>query len=341
MRSTNDSNRFGPRRPRRLRRTPAVRALVRQTRLYPEQLVLPLFVIEGENRAEPIEAMPGCDRLSVDRVVARCAEAVDLGVKAFALFACIDAVQKTPDGAEGLNPDNLLCRAVAAIKSALPDTCVITDVALDPYSSVGHDGLVRGGVVLNDETVELLARMAVVQAAAGADMVAPSDMMDHRIGVIRAALDQSDSSDVAILSYAAKYASSLYGPFRDALDSAPVDRDDVPADKQTYQMDPANACEAAIEFALDEREGADILMVKPALHYLDVITRMRRMTSLPVAAYHVSGEYAMAKLATAQGWLDERTYMTEALTAIARAGADIIFTYAAMDYARWWREDRA
>lgn len=309
--------------------------------MHPGQLVLPLFVIDGDGIDQPIASLPGCSRMSIDRVVAMCERAVSLGVQSFALFPYVDSSLRTPDGAHGLDGENVLCRAVAAVKRAIPQSCVITDIALDPYSSVGHDGVVLGGVIDNDRTVERLAEMAVVHAQAGADMVAPSDMMDGRVAAIRAALDGQGHDEVAILSYTAKYASALYGPFRDALDSAPVSGDDIPPDKKTYQMDPANVREAAIEFALDEAEGADVLMVKPAIHYLDVIAKMRLQTSLPIAAYHVSGEYAMAKLAAAKGWLDERAYMTEALTSIVRAGADIVFTYAALDYARWWREDRA
>ena len=326
------------RRPRRLRRTEAIRGLIRETSLSPSKLVLPQFLIEGQNKVEPIDAMPGRSRMSIDRTIAECREAMSLGVNAFALFPAIDKRLKTGDAREALNPDNLLCRAVRAFKESLPGSCVITDVALDPYSSVGHDGLVKGGVVLNDETCEILAKMAVVHARAGADMVAPSDMMDGRVGAIRRALDDSGFMDTAILSYTAKYASSFYGPFREALDSAPVDAPDVPKDKKTYQMDPANAREAIVEAALDEAEGADILMVKPALPYLDVIARLRERTALPIAAYQVSGEYAMIKAAAKNGWLDERAAMIETLTAIARAGADIIFTYAALDYARWQRE---
>jgi porphobilinogen synthase len=301
-------------------------------------LVLPLFVIDGENVSQPIGAMPGHARLSIDRVIAKCTEALGLGVGAFALFPAVDPARKTQDAREAVNPQNLLCRAVRAIKESVPGAYVITDVALDPYSSMGHDGLVANGVVLNDETVEMLAEMAVVHAGAGADMVAPSDMMDGRVAAIRAALDEAAATDVAILSYTAKYASGFYGPFREALDSAPVDADDVPKDKKTYQMDPANSREASVEALLDEEEGADLLMVKPALPYLDVIRRLRMATELPVAAYQVSGEYAMLKAAAEKGWLDEQTCMTEALVGIARAGADVIFTYAALDYARWWRE---
>ncbi len=324
------------RRPRRLRRTRVIRRLVRETRLTPDRLVLPLFVVDGEDVAEPIAAMPGQARLSIDRLIARCAEALQLGVGAFALFPAIEPSRKTSDAAEALNAENLLCRAVRSLKTQLPDACIVTDIALDPYSSVGHDGLVSKGTILNDETVELLATMAVLHAAAGADIVAPSDMMDGRVAAIRSALDSAGATDVAIISYTAKYASAFYGPFREALDSAPVDAENVPKDKKTYQMDPANAREALIEAMLDEDEGADLLMVKPALPYLDVITRLRMATELPIAAYQVSGEYAMLKAAATNGWLDEQAGMTEALLGIARAGADVIFTYAAMDYARWW-----
>ena len=331
------SSSFPPtRRPRRLRRSDTIRRLVCETRLTPDQLILPQFIIDGNNRSESIEAMPDRSRLSIDRTIAECQQAMNLGVRAFALFPAIDPSLKTPTADEALNPDNLLCRAVHAIKESCPETCVITDIALDPYSNLGHDGLINDkGVVLNDETVEMLAKMAVLHAGAGADMVAPSDMMDGRVAAIRKALDESKFTDVAILSYTAKYASAFYGPFREALDSAPVDAPNVPRDKKTYQMDPANAREAMIEAMLDEAEGADILMVKPALPYLDIITRLRERTQLPISAYQVSGEYAMIKAAAKNGWLDERACMIEALTAIARAGADMIFTYAALDYARW------
>jgi porphobilinogen synthase len=327
------------RRPRRLRRTPVVRGLIRETRLTPDRLILPLFLTDGEGIAEPITSMPGHARLSIDRSIVQCRTALELGVGAFALFPAIAPSRKTRDAAEAVNPDNLLCRAVRAIKAEVPGAFLITDIALDPYSSLGHDGLVSDdGIVVNDQTVDVLAAMAVLHAKAGADMVAPSDMMDGRVAAIRTALDAADQTDVAILSYTAKYASGFYGPFREALDSAPVDAPNVPKDKRTYQMDPANAREALTEARLDEHEGADILMVKPALPYLDVISRLRAATHLPVAAYHVSGEYAMLKAAAANGWLDERTCMTEVLVAIARAGADMILTYAALDYARWWRE---
>jgi porphobilinogen synthase len=329
------------RRPRRLRRSGVIRGLVRETRLTPDRLVLPLFAVDGSNRSEPIQAIPGHARLSADLLVKRCREALELGVGAFALFPAIDRSLKTPGAAEALNPGNLLCRAVATIREAVPDAYLITDVALDPYSSLGHDGLVsQDGVVLNDETVDLLARMAVLQAGSGAHMVAPSDMMDGRVAAIRAALDIAGATEVAILSYTAKYASAFYGPFREALDSAPVAAPNVPSDKKTYQMDPANAREALVEALLDEEEGADILMVKPALPYLDVISQLRQATELPIAAYQVSGEYAMIKAASDKGWLDERAGMTESLVGIARAGADLIFSYAALDYARWWRDSQ-
>ncbi|MFH1418213.1 MAG: porphobilinogen synthase [Planctomycetota bacterium] len=327
------------RRPRRLRRTDAIRRLVRETTLTPDRLVLPLFLVDGKNIAEPISAMPGRARLSIDRAIGECERAISLGVRAFDVFQATDSSLKTPEGIEALNPENLTCRAVRAIKAALPEACLITDIALDPYSSLGHDGLISpDGVVLNDETVDILAKMGVLHAEAGADIVSPSDMMDGRVGAIRAALDAAGRHDVAILSYTAKYASAFYGPFREALDSAPGNAPNVPKDKKTYQMDPANAREALIEARLDIDEGADILMVKPALPYLDVIARLRTMTDLPIAAYHVSGEYAMIKAAAQNGWLDERPCMIESLTAIARAGADVIFTYAALDYAQWWQE---
>jgi len=326
------------RRPRRLRRNEAIRRLVQETRLTPDRLILPQFVLDGAKQEEPIGAMPGRSRLSIDGTINECEKAMALGVRSFALFPAIDPKLKTADAKESVNPDNLLCRAVREIKSAFPESCLVTDIALDPYSSLGHDGLIRDGQVINDETVDMLAVMAVVQARAGADIVAPSDMMDGRVGAIRQALDESGFTDVAILSYTAKYASSFYGPFREALESAPVDAPDVPKDKKTYQMDPANVREADIEAMLDEAEGADMLMVKPGLPYLDVIARLRAVTSLPIAAYHVSGEYAMIKAAAQNGWLDERACMSEALVAIARAGADAILTYAALDYARWWRE---
>ncbi len=325
------------RRPRRLRRTPAIRALVREIHLSPDQFVLPQFIIEGENARTPIDAIPGRSRLSIDQLVRECETAMQHGVRCFALFPAIEPALKSPRAEDAINEGNLLCRAVRELKRAFgDDCCIVTDVALDPYSSHGHDGLVdpERGIVLNDETVQLLAQMAVLHAHCGADFVAPSDMMDGRVAAIRSALDDAHSIDTGIISYTAKYASALYGPFRQALDSAPVNTAGVPRDKKTYQMDPANTREAMIEALLDIEEGADVLMIKPATLYLDVIATLRERTDLPIAAYHVSGEYAAIKAAAANGWLDAREAMTESLLSIKRAGADMIFTYAALDYAR-------
>ena len=322
-------------RPRRLRRTEAIRRMVRETRLSVDQLVAPLFVVEGHGVRQEVPSMPGQYRLSIDELVREARELHALGIPAVALFPALDESLKTPDGREALNPDGLYPRAIRAVKEAVPELLVITDVALDPYSSDGHDGIVRDGRILNDETVEILARMAVVQAQAGADIVAPSDMMDGRVGAIRQALDEAGFTEVAILSYTAKYASAFYGPFRDALDSAPRHRPGVPPDKKTYQMDPANAREALRELRLDLEEGADMVMVKPALPYLDVIYRVRQAADVPVAAYQVSGEYAMLKAAALNGWLDEKAAVLEALTAICRAGADVILTYFAKQVAQW------
>ncbi|WP_397546083.1 porphobilinogen synthase [Rhodothermus marinus] len=325
-------------RPRRLRRTEAIRRMVRETRLSVDQLVAPLFVVEGHGVRQDVPSMPGQYRLSIDELVREARELHALGIPAVALFPALDESLKTPDGREALNPDGLYPRAIRAVKEAVPELLVITDVALDPYSSDGHDGIVRDGRILNDETVEILARMAVVQAQAGADIVAPSDMMDGRVGAIRQALDEAGFTEVAILSYTAKYASAFYGPFRDALDSAPRHRPGVPPDKKTYQMDPANAREALRELRLDLEEGADMVMVKPALPYLDVIYRVKQASDVPVAAYHVSGEYAMLKAAALNGWLDEKAAVLEALTAIARAGADVILTYFAKQVAQWLQQ---
>jgi porphobilinogen synthase len=317
-----------PIRPRRNRASSGIRGLVRETEVSPSHLVLPLFVQEGTGET-PIAAMPGCARLGLERLVAVAREAHGLGIPAVALFPVIPTAAKNPRAEESLNPDGLLPRAIRALKTALPELVVITDVAMDPYSSDGHDGLVQNGKVVNDETLPILAAMAVAQARAGADVVAPSDMMDGRVAAIRAALDAAGFVEVGICSYCAKYASAFYGPFRAALDSAPRH-----GDKRTYQMDPANVREAVREAALDEAEGADWLLVKPGLPYLDVIRVVREATTLPVAAYHVSGEYAMLKAAAANGWLDYESCLLESLTALRRAGADIIFTYGALDAAR-------
>lgn len=318
-------------RPRRNRVSPAVRALVREAELSPAHLVWPLFVHEGPG-CTPIASMPGCQRLDLPALAEAAREAVALGIPAVALFPALPASAKDPRGSAALDPDGLLPRAVRAVKAAAPGLAVITDVALDPYSSDGHDGVVIDGRIDNDATLPILAEMAVVQARAGADIVAPSDMMDGRVAAIRRALDAAGFTDTLICSYTAKYASAFYGPFREALDSAPRF-----GDKRSYQMDPANAREAEREAALDEAEGADWLLVKPGLPCLDIIARLRARTALPIAAYQVSGEYAMLRAAAANGWLDERACLLESLTALRRAGADIIFTYAAPQAARWLR----
>jgi porphobilinogen synthase len=322
-------------RPRRNRARAPIRDLVRETRLAAQDLILPLFVQEGEGVETPIASMPGHARLSIDRLVTKGREALDLGVPGVALFPALAETEKDPRGSAGLKPDGLLQRAVRALKAELPDLLVITDVALDPYSSDGHDGVVVDGRIDNDETLPLLASMAVSQAEAGADLVAPSDMMDGRVGAIREALDRAGFSEVGICSYCVKYASAFYGPFREALDSAPRG-----GDKKTYQMDPGNVREAIRELRLDEEEGADWVMVKPGLPYADVIRALREQTALPVAAYHVSGEYAMLQAAAQNGWIDYEACLMESLLALRRAGADILFTYGALDAARLLGEER-
>ena len=316
-------------RPRRNRLTPQLRGLVRETTLSPEQFIYPMFVQEGEGQRTPISSMPGQARLSIDLLVETAAQAFALGVPGVALFPALSDDLKDPRGAESANSAGLLQRTVRALKSALPELLVITDVALDPYSSDGHDGVLLDGRIDNDVTVPILAQMAVAQARAGADIVAPSDMMDGRVGAIRSALDTAGFSQVGICAYCVKYASAFYGPFREALDSAPRG-----GDKKTYQMDPANVREALREVRLDEAEGADWLMVKPGLPYADVIRRVRDLTALPVATYQVSGEYAMLKAAAQNGWLDFDKSILETLLCLRRAGADIIFTYAAIEAAK-------
>ena len=313
--------------------------MARETRLATDHLVLPLFVIEGDRKQEAIDSMPGQHRWSVDLLAEQAEEASALDIPAVALFPAIPNDQKDPQASEAANPDGLVPRAVRALKNAVPELLVITDTALDPYSSDGHDGLVEDGEIINDATLDVMQQVALAQAAAGADVIAPSDMMDGRVAAIRAALDAEGFTSVAILSYTAKYASAFYGPFRDALDSAPRHRAGIPADKKTYQMDPANAeREALRELALDLDEGADMVMIKPAANYLDVIYQVRQASDVPVAAYHVSGEYAMIKAAAQNGWLDEKAAALETLTAIRRAGADVILTYFARDVARWLAE---
>lgn len=316
-------------RPRRNRRTEALRNLVAETRLSAEQLIFPVFLCEGKEQKIEIKSMPGQYRFSADLLLKEIAECLTLGVKSFALFPAIQDSLKNSRGDESLNPNGLLPTTVKKIKDRFPEACLITDVALDPYSSDGHDGIVEKGQILNDETVEILAKMALVQAKAGADMVAPSDMMDGRVGAIRKALDQEGFHHTGILAYSAKYASSFYGPFREALESAPKF-----GDKKTYQMDPRNSREALLEASLDVNEGADILMVKPALAYLDVIQLLKQNFRTPIAAYNVSGEYAMIKAAAQNGWLDGEKAMMESLIAIRRAGADIILTYFAKEAAK-------
>jgi porphobilinogen synthase len=314
-------------RPRRLRRSEPIRSLVRETALSASHLIAPHFVKAGSGVREPIETMPGQFRLSPDELVRECKELWELGVRAVNLFGYSPV--KDEQASAAYDPDGIIPVAVKELKSALPDLCVQTDIALDPYSVHGHDGLVVDGEVVNDETVEVLVKMAIVHAEAGVDWVAPSDMMDGRVGAIRSGLDEAGFSNVGILAYSAKYASSFYGPFRGALESAPKK-----GDKKTYQMDPANAREALKEIALDLEEGADVVMVKPALPYLDVIARARAEFDAPIAAYNVSGEYAMIVAAAERGLVDRERAVMEVLTSIRRAGADMILTYFAKEAAK-------
>ena len=334
--STHHPGQFPQIRLRRGRRTAALRSLIAETGLSCADLIYPLFVLDGENRAEAVSSMPGIHRRSIDGILAELAEAVTLGIPAVALFPVIDEALKSLDGSECANPDGLVQRAVRAIKDIYPDLIVITDVALDPYTTHGQDGIIDdSGYVLNDETVAMLARQAVSQAAAGADIVAPSDMMDGRIGAIRDDLEAAAYHNTLILAYAAKYASCFYGPFRDAVGSA---ANLAGGDKATYQMDPSNAAEALREIGLDIDEGADFIMVKPAMPYLDVVRRVRESFNVPTFAYQVSGEYAMLKAAAEHGWLDERKAVLESLLCIKRAGARAILTYYALAAARWLAE---
>jgi porphobilinogen synthase len=320
---------FPQTRPRRLRATRALRGLVRETSLTPADLVYPMFVAHGLDRREPVAAMPGVDRLSIAHAVDEAREAAGLGIPAVLLFGI--PASKDDEGSGAWDDEGIVQLATRAIKETSPDTLVITDLCLCEYTSHGHCGVVRpDGVVDNDATLELLARTAVSQARAGADVIAPSDMMDGRVGAIRAALDEDGLGETPILAYSAKFASAFYGPFREAADSTPAF-----GDRRSYQMDPANGAEAVREARLDIEEGADIVMVKPALPYLDLIRRIKDETSMPLAAYNVSGEYAMLKAAVANGWLDERLAVLEALTCIRRAGADIVISYHAKDAARW------
>ncbi|HSG11707.1 MAG TPA: porphobilinogen synthase [Gammaproteobacteria bacterium] len=321
---------------RRMRCNDFSRRMMRETRLSADDLIWPVFILEGDKQREPVASMPGVERLSIDLLVAAATEIHALGVPAVALFPVTPADRKTEDASEAYNPEGLAQRAVRALKKALPDLGVITDVALDPFTTHGQDGLIDdSGYVMNDETVEVLVKQAVSHAAAGADIVAPSDMMDGRIGAIRTALEANGYSNTRILAYAAKYASSFYGPFRDAVGSA---ANLAGGDKYSYQMDPANSNEALHEVALDLEEGADMVMVKPGMPYLDIVRRIKDTFGAPTFAYQVSGEYAMLKAAAQNGWLDERAVVLESLLSFKRAGADGILTYFAKDVAGWLAE---
>ncbi len=320
-------------RPRRNRKNAVIRAFHRETQLSAENFIYPLF-IHGGTGTEAIASMPGCFRLDKEALFKEVEGALEDGVRSVVLFPAIEEALKTPTGEEAGNPEGLVPQTIRDLRDRWPELVIVTDVALDPYNSDGHDGIVdTEGRILNDETIEVLVKQALTQADAGADIIAPSDMMDGRVGAIREGLDIAGFADVSILAYTAKYASKFYGPFRDALDSAPKS-----GDKKTYQMDPANAREALREAALDESEGADMMMVKPAGPYLDVISLLRESTTLPIAAYQVSGEYAMLKAACQNGWLEEKGVALESLLSIKRAGADIILTYYARQAARWLRE---
>jgi len=317
-------------RPRRNRKSAVIRDMVQETRLTTHDFIFPLFLIEGQNQTLEVKSMPGIHRLTADRIIDEIGRCVELGVKAFAPFPSINDALKDRLARESANPEGLYLKTVAEIKRQFPDVVLMTDVAMDPYSSDGHDGVVdaESGEILNDATLEVLGQMALAQARAGADIIGPSDMMDGRVAWIRRVLDENAFQHVSIMSYTAKYASAFYGPFRDALDSAPKR-----GDKKSYQMNPANKREALRELALDEAEGADMVMVKPALSYLDVIHVVKERTHLPVTAYNVSGEYAMVKAAAQNGWLDGERTMMEVLTSIKRAGADAILTYFAKEAA--------
>ena len=328
---------FTARRMRRMRRDDFSRRLMREHTLTTDDLIYPVFVLDGVNRREPVASMPGVERVSIDLLLPVAEDCVRLGIPALALFPVIDAELKTLDARAALDPNGLVPRTVAALKARFPELGIITDVALDPYTSHGQDGLVDdAGYVLNDETVAVLAQQAVVHAQAGADVVAPSDMMDGRVAALRAALEQNGHIHTRILAYAAKYASSFYGPFRDAVGSA---ANLGKGNKYTYQMDPANTDEALWEVGIDLQEGADMVMVKPGLPYLDVIRRIKDAYGAPTYAYQVSGEYAMLKAAAQNGWLDERACVLEALLAFKRAGADGVLTYFARDVAGWLRAE--
>ncbi len=320
-------------RPRRLRKHSSIRSLVRETSFSVEDLIYPLFIIEGEMRKEEVKSMPGIERLSIDQLMLEAKEIVDLKIPAIALFPVISADKKSEEAQESYNSDGLIQRAVRQLKRSFPDLLVITDVALDPFTSHGQDGLIdKDGYVVNDETVEVLIKQAISHARAGADIVAPSDMMDGRIGAIRQALEENGFIHTNILAYSAKYASSFYGPFRDAVGSS---GSLGKADKKTYQMDPANSNEALHEVEMDIAEGADMVMIKPGLPYLDIVATVKQTFAVPTFAYHVSGEYAMLKAASANGWIEEKPVVLETLSCFKRAGADAVLTYYAKEVAQW------
>jgi porphobilinogen synthase len=319
------------RRNRRLRTNESIRSLVRETVISPNDFIVPLFIVEGKNVKEEIASMPGYFRYSLDLIEKEVRELWDLGLKSVLLFVKVPEELKDNSGKEAINPEGLMQRAVKTVKNAVPEMLVMTDVALDPYSQYGHDGIISEGKILNNDTTAVLSEMALSHAKAGADFVAPSDMMDGRIFEIRSLLEDEGFHNTGIMSYSAKYASAFYGPFRDALDSAPVDAENIPKNKKTYQMDPANREEAIRETLMDIEEGADIVMVKPGLCYLDIVRDIKNAVNVPVSVYQVSGEYAMIKAAAEKGWLDHDAVMLEQLTAIKRAGADMIASYFAKE----------
>ncbi len=323
-------------RPRRNRRTDWARRMVRENTLTADDLIWPLFLVAGEGRRDPVPSMPGVERLSVDEAVRSAVEAAEAGIPALCFFPMTEPALKDGRGREALNPDNLVCRALRAIKAEVPDIGLMTDAALDPYTSHGHDGVMAGDAILNDETVHILCEQSLNQARAGADIISPSDMMDGRVGAIRAALDGEGFEDVQIMSYAAKYASAFYGPFRDAIGTKAV----LVGDKRTYQMDPANTDEALREVAADIAEGADMVMVKPGMPYLDVIRRVRDTFEVPTFAYQVSGEYAMIMAAAQNGWIDGDRAMLESLMCFKRAGCDGVLTYFALSVAKRLKAER-
>lgn len=328
---------FPSTRLRRLRRSPWIRRLVAESQLSADDLIYPMFVIEGDNKSESIPSMPGIKRYSIDGIVKEARNAKSIGIPMIALFPYVDESLKSADAEESANPDNLICRTVRSVKRAIPEIGVMCDVALDPYSSHGHDGLLKEGIVVNDETLNVLCEQALVQAKAGCDVIAPSDMMDGRVGAIRAALDKHGFQDIPILAYAAKYASAFYGPFREAIGSGKS----LSGDKKTYQMNPANSAEAIREVALDISEGADMVMVKPGLPYLDVIVNIKQRFGVPTFAYQVSGEYAMITAAVEREWLDRESTVLESLISFKRAGANGILTYFALEAAGYLKNPKS